>query len=120
MDRRAARRSPRRRTDAAGGRGVATLRSVAARRGLPGPAPRPARQQGAAEGRMSETQARKVQAQFGAVADAYVTSAGHAGGEDLERLLAWGRALRPRRVLDVATGAGHTDRKSVVEGKSGD
>jgi ubiquinone/menaquinone biosynthesis C-methylase UbiE len=57
---------------------------------------------------MSETQAQKVQAQFGAVAAAYVTSAGHAGGEDLERLLAWGRALRPRRVLDVATGAGHT------------
>ena len=57
---------------------------------------------------MSEAHAQKVQAQFGAVAAAYVTSAGHAGGEDLERLLAWGRALRPRRVLDVATGAGHT------------
>jgi ubiquinone/menaquinone biosynthesis C-methylase UbiE len=57
---------------------------------------------------VSDTQARKVQAQFGAVAAAYVTSAGHAGGEDLERLLAWGRALRPHRVLDVATGAGHT------------
>jgi ubiquinone/menaquinone biosynthesis C-methylase UbiE len=57
---------------------------------------------------MSETHARRVQAQFGAVAEAYVTSAGHAGGEDLERLLAWGRALRGRRVLDVATGAGHT------------
>ena len=58
---------------------------------------------------MSETtQARRVQQQFGAVAAAYVTSAGHAGGEDLDRLLAWGRALAPRRVLDVATGAGHT------------
>ena len=57
---------------------------------------------------MSDTQARKVQEQFGAVAAAYVTSAGHAGGEDLEQLLAWGRALGPRRVLDVATGAGHT------------
>ena len=57
---------------------------------------------------MSETQARKVQDQFGAIAAAYVTSAGHAGGDDLERLLAWGRALRPRRVLDVATGGGHT------------
>ena len=32
----------------------------------------------------------------------------HAGGDDLDRLLAWGRALRPHRVLDVATGAGHT------------
>lgn len=57
---------------------------------------------------MSDSQAQKVQAQFGAVAAAYVTSAGHAGGDDLEQLLAWGRALRPRRVLDVATGAGHT------------
>ena len=56
---------------------------------------------------MSE-QARRVQAQFGASAAAYVTSAGHAGGEDLERLLAWGRQLAPARVLDVATGAGHT------------
>ena len=57
---------------------------------------------------MSDTQAQKVRAQFGAVSAAYVTSAGHAGGDDLEQLLAWGRALRPRRVLDVATGAGHT------------
>lgn len=57
---------------------------------------------------MSDAQAQKVQAQFGAVAAAYVTSAGHAGGDDLERLIAWGRALRPHRVLDVATGAGHT------------
>jgi ubiquinone/menaquinone biosynthesis C-methylase UbiE len=52
--------------------------------------------------------AERIQAQFGATAAAYVTSAGHAGGDDLERLLAWGRALSPRRVLDVATGAGHT------------
>ena len=57
---------------------------------------------------MSEEQTHRVQAQFGPVAEAYVTSAGHAGGEDLDRLLAWGRALRPSRVLDVATGAGHT------------
>jgi ubiquinone/menaquinone biosynthesis C-methylase UbiE len=28
--------------------------------------------------------------------------------QDLERLVAWGRALGPRRVLDVATGGGHT------------
>jgi SAM-dependent methyltransferase len=53
-------------------------------------------------------QTRRVQAQFGAIAAAYVTSPGHAGGEDLERLLAWGRALAPARVLDVATGGGHT------------
>ena len=52
--------------------------------------------------------AERIQAQFGAAAAAYVTSAGHAGGDDLDRLLAWGRALSPQRVLDVATGAGHT------------
>lgn len=57
---------------------------------------------------MSDTHAERLQAQFGAVAAAYVTSAGHASGEDLDRLLAWGRARRPTRVLDVATGAGHT------------
>lgn len=59
---------------------------------------------------MTDEQARRVQAQFGPSAAAYVTSAGHAGGEDLDRLLAWGRARRPARVLDVATGAGHTAR----------
>ncbi len=56
---------------------------------------------------MSE-QTRKVQEQFGAIAAAYVTSPGHAGGEDLDRLVAWGRARAPARVLDVATGGGHT------------
>jgi len=53
-------------------------------------------------------QARKVQEQFGAIAAAYVTSAGHAGGDDLEQIVAWARALAPTRVLDVATGGGHT------------
>ncbi|HEU4370838.1 MAG TPA: class I SAM-dependent methyltransferase [Methylomirabilota bacterium] len=53
-------------------------------------------------------QTRRVQAQFGAIAAAYVSSPGHAGGEDLERLVGWGRALAPARVLDLATGGGHT------------
>ena len=57
---------------------------------------------------MSDSHARKIQTQFGPSAEAYVTSAGHAAGEDLERLVAWGRHRRPRRVLDVATGGGHT------------
>lgn len=57
---------------------------------------------------MTDSQTRRVQEQFGATAPAYVTSTGHAGGEDLDRLVTWGRALRPRRVLDVATGGGHT------------
>jgi SAM-dependent methyltransferase len=37
-----------------------------------------------------------------------VASAGHAGGEDLDQLVTWGRAVAPRRVLDLATGGGHT------------
>ena len=57
---------------------------------------------------MSDAQARRVQAQFGASAAAYVTSPLHAAGEDLDRLLAWGAARRADRVLDVATGGGHT------------
>ena len=57
---------------------------------------------------MSEAPARRVQAQFGGSAAASVTSAGHAAGEDLDRLVAWGAARRPDRVLDLATGGGHT------------
>lgn len=57
---------------------------------------------------MSDSQKARVQAQFGPSAPDYVTSAGHAGGEDLERLIAWGRRRGPARVLDVATGGGHT------------
>jgi SAM-dependent methyltransferase len=57
---------------------------------------------------VSEEQKGRVQAQFGPSAAAYVTSAGHAGGPDLERLLAWGRKLGAARVLDMATGGGHT------------
>lgn len=57
---------------------------------------------------MTEAQNRLVRSQFGATAAAYVASAGHATGDDLERLLAWGRAVGPRHVLDVATGGGHT------------
>ena len=57
---------------------------------------------------MSDAQARRVQEQFGASAAAYVTSRLHAAGEDLDRLLAWGAARRADRVLDVATGGGHT------------
>lgn len=57
---------------------------------------------------MTDAQARRVQEQFGPSAADYVTSAGHAAGDDLERLLAWGRARHPRRALDVATGGGHT------------
>ena len=57
---------------------------------------------------MSEGHQARVQAQFGVSAQDYVTSAGHAGGADLERLVAWGRKRAAPRVLDVATGGGHT------------
>lgn len=57
---------------------------------------------------MSDAQIRRVQEQFGASAAAYVSSPLHAAGEDLDRLLAWGAARRAERVLDVATGGGHT------------
>ena len=57
---------------------------------------------------MSDSHARQVQTQFGPIAEAYVTSAGHASGEDLDRLVAWGHPRRPERTLDVATGGGHT------------
>ena len=57
---------------------------------------------------MSDTETRKVHEQFGRAAANDVASAGRAGGDDLETLAAWGRAQRPGRVLDVATGGGHT------------
>lgn len=52
----------------------------------------------------------RVQAQFAGSAEAYVASRGHAGGDDLDQLVAWagaeGRIFS--RALDVATGGGHT------------
>jgi ubiquinone/menaquinone biosynthesis C-methylase UbiE len=57
---------------------------------------------------VSESHKAQVQAQFGASAHDYVTSAGHAGGADLDQLVAWGRKRGAPRVLDVATGGGHT------------
>jgi SAM-dependent methyltransferase len=57
---------------------------------------------------VSEEQKAQVRAQFGPSAAAYVTSTGHAAGPDLEQLLAWGRKRGAARVLDIATGGGHT------------
>jgi len=57
---------------------------------------------------VSDSQKAQVQAQFGPSAQDYVTSAGHAAGADLERLVAWGRRRAAPRVLDVATGGGPT------------
>jgi ubiquinone/menaquinone biosynthesis C-methylase UbiE len=57
---------------------------------------------------VSDAHARRVQEQFGGSAAAYVASPLHAAGGDLDRLRAWGTARRGDRVLDVATGGGHT------------
>lgn len=57
---------------------------------------------------MSSDQVGRVQAQFGRAAEAYVASAGHAAGADLDWLIERGRARGAARVLDIATGGGHT------------
>jgi len=57
---------------------------------------------------VTDAQKARVREQFGESAAAYVQSPGHAGGPDLDALIAWGRARGARRVLDVATGGGHT------------
>ena len=49
-----------------------------------------------------------VQANFGAHAQAYVTSASHAKGDDLARLIEMTEAKSDWLVLDVAIGGGHT------------
>lgn len=57
---------------------------------------------------MTEQTKTAVQREFGANAAAYVTSAPHAKGASLERLLALTDPQPDWQVLDVATGAGHT------------
>ncbi len=49
-----------------------------------------------------------VQAQFGASAEAYVTSAVHAQRDDLQRMLELAALRGDELVLDIATGGGHT------------
>lgn len=49
-----------------------------------------------------------VRQQFGPVAAAYATSSLHAGGPDLEAMLAAATLQGDERILDVGTGAGHT------------
>ncbi len=55
---------------------------------------------------------RRVQAQFGRTADAYVRSTGHAKGAELTQMVELAKSslgsLQNRTVLDVATGGGHT------------
>jgi SAM-dependent methyltransferase len=52
-----------------------------------------------------------VRAQFGKTAAAYVSSATHASGEDLERLLVVAAPRIDERALDLGCGVGHTLRR---------
>ena len=52
-----------------------------------------------------------VQRQFGRTAAAYVESASHARGEDLDRIVALAAEHGGERVVDVGTGVGHTLRR---------
>jgi SAM-dependent methyltransferase len=52
-----------------------------------------------------------VQKQFGRTAAAYVESATHARGEDLDRIVALATEHGGERVVDVGTGVGHTLRR---------
>src|SRR5688572_26612527 len=49
-----------------------------------------------------------VQSQFGSSAEDYVSSRTHASGSDLTRLVELANLQGDERVLDVATGGGHT------------
>lgn len=51
---------------------------------------------------------RQVQAQFGAAAQGYVSASIFAQGDDLQRLVALAQPNGDERVLDIATGGGHT------------
>ena len=57
---------------------------------------------------MSTGPKQQSQERFGRFAPSYVTSAGHARGAELERLLALAAPEADWRTLDVATGGGHT------------
>lgn len=50
----------------------------------------------------------RVQEQFGATAQSYVTSPGHAHGDDLARMLELASPRGDEHMLDIATGGGHT------------
>jgi ubiquinone/menaquinone biosynthesis C-methylase UbiE len=56
---------------------------------------------------MSKNHESLVTDQFGPRADAYVHSAVHASGEDLEAIEQMAKRARPRRAIDLGTGGGH-------------
>lgn len=52
----------------------------------------------------------RVRAQYGSVGNAYVTSIGHATGNDLQRMVEVAAPQSHERLLDIATGGGHVAR----------
>jgi ubiquinone/menaquinone biosynthesis C-methylase UbiE len=56
---------------------------------------------------MTREHASLVTNQFGGRAEAYVTSAVHASGEDLAQIASLAQARRPKRALDLGCGGGH-------------
>jgi ubiquinone/menaquinone biosynthesis C-methylase UbiE len=56
---------------------------------------------------MSRTHQSVVSDQFGPRAEAYVASAVHSRGEDLDRIEAAAQRIAPRRAIDLGTGGGH-------------
>ncbi|MGZ6388624.1 MAG: class I SAM-dependent methyltransferase, partial [Ktedonobacterales bacterium] len=49
----------------------------------------------------------RVRETFGRAAEAYVASPGHAGGDDLQRLVELAEPNAANHALDVSTGGGH-------------
>jgi ubiquinone/menaquinone biosynthesis C-methylase UbiE len=62
---------------------------------------------------------RRTADSFGENTDSYSESPAHSSGDDLEILRDWVSSAKPERVLDIATGAGHTAGK-VNEGTGND
>jgi ubiquinone/menaquinone biosynthesis C-methylase UbiE len=60
-----------------------------------------------AENQPASAQHALVTKQFGTTAEAYLASGVHSAGADLERLSRLAQELRPARVLDLGSGAGH-------------
>src|SRR5579872_4785283 len=56
----------------------------------------------------SEDHITAIRRQFGTSAQEYVRSSVHAAGDDLETLASWAEGGPDKRLLDIATGGGHT------------
>jgi ubiquinone/menaquinone biosynthesis C-methylase UbiE len=57
---------------------------------------------------MTDTAKERVLRQYGSVGDAYIRSAEHVSGDDLKRLVEIIQPGKHERLLDIATGGGHT------------